>query len=47
MIDDLPENRALLRRALESEGWTVVEAENGREGLDVSSKRTLRSSCSI
>ena len=33
MIDDLPENRTLLRRALETEGWTVVEAENGREGL--------------
>ncbi len=34
VIDDLPDNRTLLRRALESEGWTVTEAENGRVGLD-------------
>jgi PAS domain S-box-containing protein len=34
VVDDLPENRELLRRALESDGWTVEEAGNGREGLD-------------
>jgi hypothetical protein len=34
VVDDLPDNRALLRRALEQEGWTVTEAENGRAGLE-------------
>jgi PAS domain S-box-containing protein len=31
--DDAP-TRAILRRTLEGEGWTVVEAENGRVGLE-------------
>lgn len=30
VVDDLEENRALLRRMLEQEGWLVREAENGR-----------------
>jgi len=34
VVDDLPENRAVLRRALELEGWTVSEAENGKVALD-------------
>ena len=34
VIDDLPDNRAVLRHGLEREGWTVVEAENGQAGLD-------------
>jgi CheY-like chemotaxis protein len=34
VVDDLAENRALLRRALEQEGWQVTDAENGRVGLD-------------
>ena len=29
MVDDEPEQRALLRRILEREGYAVVEAENG------------------
>jgi PAS domain S-box-containing protein len=33
VVDDLPDNREMLRRALEGEGWEVVEAENGRAGL--------------
>jgi CheY-like chemotaxis protein len=33
VIDDLADNRALLRKGLEAEGWTVSEAENGRVGL--------------
>jgi CheY-like chemotaxis protein/nitrogen-specific signal transduction histidine kinase len=33
VVDDLEENRTLLRRALENEGWHVREAENGREAL--------------
>jgi PAS domain S-box-containing protein len=35
VIDDLPDNRAMLRHALEREGWLVVEAENGRAGLSL------------
>jgi CheY-like chemotaxis protein len=34
VVDDLPDNRALLRAALESDGWTVEEAGNGLEALD-------------
>jgi CheY-like chemotaxis protein/two-component sensor histidine kinase len=34
VVDDLPENRSVLRRALEKEGWRVAEAENGRVALD-------------
>jgi signal transduction histidine kinase/DNA-binding response OmpR family regulator len=33
VVDDDPAFRALLRRLLEREGWAVVEAENGRVGL--------------
>ena len=34
MVEDLPQDRDLMRRALEQENWQVVEAENGRVGLD-------------
>ncbi|MEQ1885955.1 MAG: response regulator [Bryobacteraceae bacterium] len=34
IVDDQPENRELLRHGLESDGWTVDEAANGREALD-------------
>jgi CheY-like chemotaxis protein len=34
VVDDLSENRSVLRRALEKEGWRVAEAENGRVALD-------------
>jgi signal transduction histidine kinase/CheY-like chemotaxis protein len=34
VVDDNPEVRAMLRRALEQEGWTVTDAENGRVALD-------------
>jgi len=34
VVDDQPTNRDLLRAALEAEGWEVVEAENGQEGLE-------------
>src|SRR6185312_13145294 len=33
VVDDFEENRALLRRTLEPEGWMVVEAPNGIEAL--------------
>ena len=35
VVEDDPATRSLLRRSLEGEGWTVVEAENGRVGLEV------------
>lgn len=34
VVDDMAENRELLRRALETDGWTVEEAGNGIEALD-------------
>ena len=34
VVDDRAENREMLRRALEQEGWEVAEAENGRVALD-------------
>jgi CheY-like chemotaxis protein len=34
VVDDLADNRTVLRRGLEREGWSVTEAENGRVGLD-------------
>ncbi len=33
VVDDKSENREVLRRALENEGWQVSEAENGRVAL--------------
>ena len=33
VVDDMRENRSLLRRALENEGWQVDEAANGQEAL--------------
>jgi CheY-like chemotaxis protein len=34
VVDDDPDTRAILRQALVSEGWTVVEAPHGRAALD-------------
>jgi PAS domain S-box-containing protein len=34
VVEDDPATRSLLRRSLEGEGWTVMEAENGRVGLE-------------
>jgi CheY-like chemotaxis protein len=33
VVDDRAENRDLLRRALEQQGWQVTEAENGQVAL--------------
>jgi len=33
IVDDDAVNRLMARAALESVGWSVKEAENGREGL--------------
>ena len=34
VVDDLPANRDMLRRALQKEGWQVSEAGNGRQALE-------------
>jgi signal transduction histidine kinase/DNA-binding response OmpR family regulator len=34
VVDDLVANRDMMRRALETEGWQVSEAENGRVALE-------------
>jgi signal transduction histidine kinase/DNA-binding response OmpR family regulator len=34
VVDDKVENREVLRRALENEGWNVEEAEHGKEALE-------------
>ena len=34
IVDDEAVNRQLMSRILEKEGWTVMEAENGRVALD-------------
>jgi len=34
VVDDKAENREVLRRALENEGWQVSEAENGHVALE-------------
>jgi CheY-like chemotaxis protein len=34
VVDDIPENREMLRRNLEQEGWQVSEAENGQVALE-------------
>jgi PAS domain S-box-containing protein len=38
VVDDLRDNRAMLRATLEREGWEVVEAEDGQLALDAFSK---------
>jgi len=38
VIEDDPQTREMLRRAAEKHGWQVVEAENGRVGLERISK---------
>jgi len=39
VVEDDPATRDLLRRLLESDGWTVAEAENGRSALGVLAHR--------
>jgi len=34
VVEDEPQTRELLRRALEKEGWRVLEAANGKLGLE-------------
>ncbi len=34
VVEDDPATREMVRKMLEDDGWTVVEAENGRVGLD-------------
>lgn len=37
-IEDNPENRMLIRRVLEAEGYTLIEAEDGAAGLRVAAE---------
>ena len=37
-IEDNPDNRLLIKRVLEAEGYAVIEAENGTEGLRLAAK---------
>jgi CheY-like chemotaxis protein len=39
VVDDMVENREVLRHALEHEGWQVSEAENGRVALEKLAER--------
>ncbi|PAW65102.1 MAG: hypothetical protein B9S36_00970 [Verrucomicrobiia bacterium Tous-C2TDCM] len=41
VIDDLPANRVLLRKVLQSAGYAVIEATNGDEALALISGRVL------
>jgi CheY-like chemotaxis protein len=34
VVDDNPEDRLMLRRMLEGEGWAIAEAENGKLALE-------------
>jgi CheY-like chemotaxis protein len=34
IVEDEPTNREMMRRMLKREGWAVIEAENGRAGLE-------------
>ncbi len=40
VVDDKAENREVLRRALEKEGWQVSEAENGQVALEKLAEQT-------
>jgi two-component system, cell cycle response regulator DivK len=37
-IEDNPDNKALVQRALESKGYRFIWAENGLQGLDIARK---------
>ena len=39
-VEDNPENRLLIRRILEAEGFTIVEAENAAKALDFVASNT-------
>ncbi len=39
-IEDNFDNRILIKRVLEAEGYTVIEAENGQVGLDLAKSST-------
>ena len=39
IVEDDESSREMMRRMLEKEGWTVIEAENGRVILELVSER--------
>ena len=40
-IEDNPDNTMLVRRALESRGYTLLHSENGIKGVDMAEKETV------
>tara|TARA_R110002096_G_scaffold350689_1_gene543932 strand:- start:840 stop:1355 length:516 start_codon:yes stop_codon:yes gene_type:complete len=42
VIDDLPQNRVLLRKFLKTAGYAVIEATNGIEALDILRRKHVR-----
>src|SRR5574339_452834 len=40
-IEDNPDNTMLVRRALESRGYTLIHAENGIKGVAMAEKETV------
>ena len=42
VVEDDEATRALMRRLLEKEGWDVIEAQNGRDGLERLERETER-----
>ena len=40
-IEDDPANRLLVRRVLEAQGYRVLEAENGRQGLEIARREQV------
>ena len=40
VVEDDADTRSMLTRTLEREGWTVIEAENGRVGLERATETT-------
>ncbi len=44
-FDDYPEIRETLKVYLEHSGYTVIEASNGKEGIDMVKKTKSRCDC--
>ena len=42
MVEDEPATREIFRRMLESDGWAVLEAANGREAIELRRDAAVR-----
>ncbi|NIV32481.1 MAG: hybrid sensor histidine kinase/response regulator, partial [Anaerolineae bacterium] len=40
-IEDDPANRILVRRVMEAQGYRVLEAENGLQGLEIAQREQV------